>query len=483
MAKGRLKKQGQQEVHHIHIIGQSLGEGAASFKVDPNGSAIPYPAVSGSQGFGNLMLSGGVRSGDTNPASPSFIGGGSTVASPAITNAMASLVPLTETVDAAGLSETCGSGLANWISKEIGRRFIVTNSAVSGYSYAQLKKGTAPYWYSLKQIQVAKALAEQAGFLYKFGCLILIHGEADQLFCSTQSPYTFGYASKLIEWQSNYETDILALVRNKTVISGQIPFVISQQPGFTSNFNALNFNNNANFTYPSDNTNPGGISNQGMWWVQSAGLSNQPAQKRIYLIGNKYHLTTADGLHLIPHASRAHGEEFGKAVKAILYDRTDYQPLQPSNVYFSDSSGATNGNTRSQYVVVEFLSHPTNKLPLVLDRNRIESPAVHRHGFEYIDFPAGSNDAQSPGATTIASVASLNIDNTRLLLTLSAVPDATATRKQIRYAFSNYGQASDSVVFGFQVSGARGTVRDSDPSRSINGYELFNWCVSFAWFL
>ena len=483
MARGKLKRVGQQEIHHIHIIGQSLGEGAASYKVDPNGSAIPYPVLSNSQGFGNLMLSGGVRSGDTNSASPSWIGGGATVASPAITNSMASLVPLTESTDISGLSETCGSGLANWVSKETGQRFIITNSAVSGYSYAQLKKGTAPYWYTLKQIQVAKALAEQAGFIYKFGCLILIHGEADQIFSSTQSPYTFGYASRLIEWQANYESDILALVRNKTVISGQIPFVISQQPGITSNFNTLNFTNGGNFTYPSDNTNPGGISNQGMWWVQAAGLSNQPAQKRIYLIGGKYHLSSADGLHLIPHASRAHGEEFGKAVKEILYDRTDYQPLQPSNVYFSDSSGATNGNTRSQYVVVEFLNHPSSKLPIVLDRNRIESPIGHTHGFEYIDFPTGSNDPQTPGAVTISTVASLNVNNTRLLLTLSAVPASTSTRKHIRYAFSNYGFPSDSVISGFQVSGSRGTVRDSDASKSSNGYDLFNWCVSFAWFL
>ena len=98
---------------------------------------------------------------------------------------------------------------------------------------------------------------------------------------------------------------------------------------------------------------------------------------------------------------------------------------------------------------------------LVFDTTRVSDPG--HFGFEYTD------DSGNPPA--IQSVRIVDEDTVRI--SLSSVPLATA-RKSVRYAYT--GTAGQG---GGPQTGARGNLRDSDPTPSMHGNRLCNWAVHF----
>ncbi len=167
----------------------------------------------------------------------------------------------------------------------------------------------------------------------------------------------------------------------------------------------------------------------------------------IILVGAKYHLPySPDGLHPTNEGYRHLGEDYAKAYRRVVLEGGSWEPLRPLSV------------TRSGVVITVRFSVPAP--PLVLDTTRVTNPG--QFGFEYVD--ASARPAQ------IVSVSLTGPDTATI--TLSEVP--TASGKRLRYAFT----AAPGNPAG-PATGPRGNLRDSDPTVSRHGYELFNWAVHF----
>ena len=480
-----------QEIIHILIVGQSNAAGTSKIGTDVN--AVNPAEDNTLSPYGNLMLSGGILNGDRNSAASSYIATGS------VTNRaeMVSLVPAREMITSDPstpatqfVTQSIGRPLADWLSWQTGKTFIISNVAVPGYQYSQIKQGTNPYRYSLAQIDQAKRLAEQRGYIYKFGCIVALHGEGDQSFGNVSAAYPNGYASRLVEWQANYETDIRALIGDNAIYKADktIPFFICQQMFEFSTSWSLS-TANGNNRYPTANNNPRGLSNQGIFAIQKSGFSLglQPNPKRVFIVGTEYQLPTSDAVHLTPFSYREIAEQFAKAVKTVLLDNQNYIHFQPKNVYFSDVNGNTTGGVRSQYISVEFDNTDCNiTYPIVFDTNSIFSPLAYNFGFTYIDFPSGATTLAGSPANSSASISSISslepTNNTKLLLTLSGVPSGTAINPHLRYGFDN-GTYTGATGTMFNINGYRGAIRDSYVNPSRFGYNNHNRLLSFCWFL
>ena len=141
------------------------------------------------------------------------------------------------------------------------------------------------------------------------------------------------------------------------------------------------------------------------------------------------------------------GEHYGKVYSSLFLEGGTWEPLRPLTLKRTDA-------------VVDLRFHVPEP-PLVLDTTRVSDPG--HFGFEYTD------DSGNPPA--IQSVRIVDEDTVRI--TLSSVPLATA-RKSVRYAYT--GTAGQG---GGPQTGARGNLRDSDPTPSMHGNRLFNWAVHF----
>jgi hypothetical protein len=96
---------------------------------------------------------------------------------------------------------------------------------------------------------------------------------------------------------------------------------------------------------------------------------------------------------------------------------------------------------------------------------------VGPYGFEYLDDDAIGFPRQL--RTTILSVNLASTNQVRI--TLSNIP--TGNFKRIKYG-SMALMATDGG-FGGRQSGPRGCLRDADPTTSLYGDTLYNWCVHF----
>lgn len=140
------------------------------------------PALTTTQPYSNLMLSGGNGG----------IGSGG------------SFIPLVE-----ASVETISSSMANTITaNDTGNDFDVAVSlhGVSGYTYSQLKKGTSPYNTGMTQVTNAKSAAITLGRTSRVIGVTTIHGETDNYNGVSGATYQ-GY---LEEWQNDYDTDVKA---------------------------------------------------------------------------------------------------------------------------------------------------------------------------------------------------------------------------------------------------------------------------------
>lgn len=227
-----------------------------------------------------------------------------------------------------------------------------------------------------------------------------------------------GYADNLLAFQADYEADIGAIVG----VLRPLPLFVCQMSSFT----ALG---TASSAIPS---------------LQLAAAKARP--DRVFVVGPKYFMPYTDGVHLTGDGERWLGEYYAKAYRKVLIAGERWVPLQPQTI------------TREGAVITIGFAVPAP--PLVLDELLVSNPG--NYGFEFADA-----SGMPPAITEVALV-----DATTVRVTLASPP--VAGNRRIRYAFTGAPGAP-----GGPMTGARGNLRDSDPTASLNGYLLYNWAVHF----
>lgn len=175
------------------VYGQSLGVGDEARGV-----------ISTAQPYANVMLIGGLKTGDT-------------------VSGMSSLVPMIEQMQAAGgaasttSGETILSSACNYAVKlaiAAGLVSAPTSMALAGgapglgsQSIAQLSKGTVPYQRFIAQVTAQKNLAVASGRTYSVDLVGLIQGEQDCELGTTRA----AYLAALLQLQADLDADIKAI--------------------------------------------------------------------------------------------------------------------------------------------------------------------------------------------------------------------------------------------------------------------------------
>ncbi|HVH41269.1 MAG TPA: sialate O-acetylesterase [Labilithrix sp.] len=317
--------------------------------------------------------------------------------------------------------ETMSSAFANLVA-ELARAdgasahdLLLSVHASGAKSYAQLKKGTKPYANGMAQVAAGRDIAKRLGRPYVVRAVATVHGESDHAEKSTR------YLTDMLEWQADYEKDIKSL-------TGQVESV----PMFETQISS--------WTRMMKGTETSSIPGAQLGaHLASAG--------KVVLVGPKYHLQySKDGVHLTSEGYRHMGEDYAKAYRRVVLEGRRWEPLRPLAV------------TREGAVITIKFAVPAP--PLVLDTDLVADPG--NYGFEYTDA-----SASSPSITRVEVTAPDTV-----VVTLSAVP--TADDRHLRYAFTgNRGAPSG------PRTGARGNLRDSDPTRSRSRHRLYNWCIHF----
>jgi hypothetical protein len=380
----------ERDLNHVLATGQSLSVGAQG-----------NPPLTTTQPFDNVTFVTGVMSGGTG---------------------LTSFIPLVEG-DLLGATpvETMSSGFANLVTKTTrdvagGRShdLLVSAHGVGGTAYVGLKKGTQPYASGIAQATAGRDLAQAAGKSYVIRAVTTVHGESDHVDKNEK------YAGDLVQWQTDYETDVKAL-------TGQTEPV----PMFETQFST--------WTVLSGNPPTSPIPA-----MQLAAHVNAPG--KVILVGAKYHLPyAADGLHLTNEGYRHMGEDYAKAYRRVILEGKKWEPVRPKSI------------VRAGAVVTVEMHVPSP--PLVLDTTLVTNPG--NFGFEWKD-DAGSMKIVN---VEIAGPTTVNI-------TLEKTP--TGANQRLRYAFTGTPAAP-----GGPTTGPRGNLRDSDTTKSLHDYPLYNWCIHF----
>ena len=375
------------DINHVLCTGQSLSYGAAG-----------VPVLSLSQPVLNRMFNTGVLAGGKG---------------------LKSFVPLME-----GKLESMSSGMANLVTqmarfdlfknraKPLNSHDLLISCHGAAKPYSLLKKDSVPYANGMIQVQEAMAISQSKGLTYAVRGVTVVHGESDH------SIGNKNYDQDILAWQSSYEKDVNALTKR----TGPLPMFYTQMSGWS-------FYNSATSSIP------------------VAQLKAHLAKPdRMILVGPKYHLPYADGLHLTNHGYRWMGEYYAKVYRRVVLEGKTWTPLRPDTI------------TRAGDVVTVKFLVPVP--PLKLDTQRVSNPGAC--GFEFWD-----NSSASPSIKAVQVTGP-----TTVTITLSKTPAGTARR--LRYAYSAKPKAAAGPK-----TGARGNLRDSDATVSRHGYALYNWAVHF----
>lgn len=312
-------------------------------------------------------------------------------------------------------TETMSSAFANLACDEGAHRVLVSVHGAGALPYFKLKKGTRPYETGLLQVRAAMDLANALGKSYVVRAFTNVHGESDH------AEKTATYARDLAEWQADVERDVQAITGQRE----PVPMLHTQMSSFTRMMKG---------TETSE--------------IPGAQLAASVASDgKIVLVGPKYHLPYAkDGVHLSNEGYRHMGEDYAKAYRRVVLEHGRWEPLRPVAI------------ARDGKVLTVRFAVPSP--PLVLDTTLVRDPGDY--GFEYTDSAASS--------PRIASVELAGPD--AVTITLSAEP--AGDDRRLRYAFTGTKGARSGPE-----TGARGNLRDSDPTPSRHGFPLYNWCVHF----
>ena len=316
---------------------------------------------------------------------------------------------------------TIASSMLNWvigqeISDNPGNKWVFNGHAWGAKEYSDLKKGGSTGVYENVIKQVSDTLSIQPGVVYPY--LTCIHGETDGL--NNRS----GYKDDLVEWPSDFDTDI----KNLTGQDEDVHMLICQTAtagGYDSNGGI----GDTDFTIPQDQ------------------LDAHTSTESITMVCSKYHLPYNDRSHITNMGQRTLGEYYGKAITKIREGST-FEPIRPS---------AINRVTGSS---IEVIFEGVNG-GLTFDDNLV-APIANR-GFDYLD----------DSSNTITSVSISGSDS--VLITLSG---DIGTNPMLSYAYHNGGGGEVNQIAGL---GDRGNLRDNDPARSRfdTSIRLYNWAVIF----
>jgi len=229
-----------------------------------------------------------------------------------------------------------------------------------------------------------------------------------------------GYADNLAEWQSDYERDI----RERTGQTEPVPMFESQTSSFTRYGQATSLIPQAQ--------------------LDAAVASNG----KIMMVGPKYHLPYAvDGVHLTSEGYRRLGEEFAKVYARVILECGVWEPLRPTRAE----------RIENEIRVHFFVPHP----PLVFDTDAVTDPG--HYGFEII----------GPKNEPVA-IDSATITGDTVTLRFASPASGTSAPLRVRYAFRGTPRAAAGPK-----TGARGNLRDTDPTLGRTGTHLYNWAVHF----
>ena len=325
-------------------------------------------------------------------------------------------IPLVETWDGSQ-GETIASGLANMIAEQ---------SQQLGEAHVMLASahgvGGQPYSALMKgTAPYANGLAQvtaAATIAAMNGQSHAVRGLAIVHGESDHLANNLAYVDDLLAWQSDYEADVAAI----TGASGPLPMFLCQMSSFTKF---------------------GSASSR----IPAAQLEAARARPdRVFVIGPKYFMPYTDGVHLTGDGERWLGEYYAKAYRKVLIDGERWSPVLPREV------------VREGAVITIRFEVPAP--PLVFDELLVSNPG--NFGFEFSD---------ASGAPPAISEVAL-VDAVTVRVTLASAP--VAGNRRIRYAHTGVaGQPAG------PLTGARGNLRDSDATASLNGYPLYNWAVHF----
>jgi hypothetical protein len=364
--------------------------------------------------------------------------------------------------------ETPSSSMANGISNAALTQFmfnaragyptkhdvLVSDHGRSGNTYWCLRKGGCNYKVGYtnafdegkKQVTAAKALADALGKTYVVRAVTTVHGESDNnsyrdnndtnpefpLDGTNGVPNRIKeYDDALIEWQEDYEAMAKA-------ITGQVqpvPLFVSGLTGWTgarhSKLSLLQVNAHLRAPGKVVYVAPGYI-------FEGAVEPNYPGPNSLECV------------HLDMRGERHLGEYFAKAYAQVIFKGKPWEPLRPTDV---QRVGAV--------ITVKFL---VPSPPLVLDTARVAM--IGNYGFDF---------SEGGVLQPIASVVVTAPDT--VTLTLAAAPGAGV--KRLTYAMNELVPGGCIGPGILSTGGARGNLRDSDPTPSRLGFTLYNWEVPF----
>lgn len=319
---------------------------------------------------------------------------------------------------------------------------LVSNNARSGETYWCLRKGSCTYRnppvtsFADGIAHVTKGMANAAaeGKTFVVRAITNIHGEDNhQGYVANNSEFPINgtdgsvntikdYSDGLLNWQKDYETDIKA-VTGQTI---PVPMLISQLSGW----NDIRFSVLTQYQY----------------------LAHKRSGGKVVLVGASYPFQfISDCRHFTGASRRQLGEYFAKAYRRIVLEGKAWEPVRPMTV------------TRAGAVITVKFYVPVP--PLAFDTVLV--PAAPNHGFDFLE-----DDVMQ----TITNVTLTGADTVQI--TLAAAPGAGV--KKLRYAQNQVPSTCQGI--GSNVGhgpGARGNLRDSDPTVSRYGYDLKNWGVAF----
>jgi len=376
------------ELNHVLSTGQSLSVGA-----------VGSPPLSTTQPYANVMFAQGVIPGGT---------------------ALTTLVPLVEKT-----VETMSSGLANDVTKSarevlfLGMApprndhvILISGHGIGGTAYSGLKKGTAAFANGIAQVKAAKAIADASKRSYVVRVVTNVHGESDHVARNAS------YDKDLLQWQSDYDTDVKAI----TGQTASIPMLHTQMSSWTKYGQATSA-------------------------IPQLQLdASRASSGKLVLVGPKYTATYAgDGVHLTNIGYREMGEYYAKVYRLVVLEKKTWLPLGPKTI------------TREGTTITVDFDVPTP--PLVLDTTRVTDPGSY--GFEAVD-----------GSTPLKITSVTLAGTTSVKIVLATAPTG---KLRLRYAFTGTAGANAGPK-----TGARGNLRDSDPTPSAYvPTSLYNWCVHF----
>lgn len=314
-----------------------------------------------------------------------------------------------------------------------------------GYSYSDMKRGTACWKKGVDQLQRVVDIAKLQGKRVIVPCFDWIGGENGNAFwlvsggANPEQTYT--------DWMLEYSNDINEVYRAITGQTELIPIVWCQTSSHTFYYQLAQGSGNTTLDQPTTA-------------LVTTKLSNQYPDKFI-TAGAKYHLPYAQArsVHLNAKGYETWGRKRGQIFLRTIVNGLPWRPLQPIRAV-----AVTPTTVRVEYDPLF--------APIVLDTSLVTDPG--NFGFQYI--------ATNPNDAVITNVA-IEASGRSVLLTFSKAP--TGTNRSIGYAYNNadpstYGETLSNFSPPYPRSmgnlGPRGCLRDSDPTRSF-GQSMYNYAV------